>query len=478
MTEHKNSPFPEMKKKKVSFPLIILSLIILFNPTISIIDIFPDFIAFYIIAGQIKRASLFAPYFYEARSAFLKLGLIDLLKFPAFIIISMTRRADAFGYDSYAVASWSFGVIELIFLISATVNIFNALFRLGERTDANAMLSPITLGGSPMKVDTIRVFTLIFVIAKCFLFAIPDLFRLTTIDEFGSIRAVSPSYPYALLLSLIIGLIIGIFWLVVIIKYIKAIHKEGRFEDAIDSMYELDDEIRVNRDEWLNSIKRFILLLIVTPFFIIDIGFEGSDYINILPDTILSALFIIVALRLGRFTMKKYNLPMLIPSILLLIASTLFYVFETRFLYYEGYDSLINKEIPTSYLIVEILSIVTSLLIILTVIMLAISLRSFILLHTSEGTGGIQAQKYRRRLLIFNFAVMSFGIISAILKCLEVLSHPYFKTEETASLELTIIPKYEYIGLLCFIAYAIYIGLNIYFASTMRDEAIMKYQRE
>lgn len=479
MNEIKYSYIPNIKKKKISFPLIIISLVILFNPTISIIDIFPDFIAYYILASQLKKASLYAPYFYEARGALLKLGLINLFKFPAFIIVSMTRRADSFGYDSYAVASWSFGVLELIFLISAVSNMFNALFRLGERTDANSLLSPISLGGSPMRVDTIRLFTYIFAISKCFLYAIPDLFRLTRIDEFGSISAVSESYPYALLLSLAIGLIIGIFWLVITIKYFGAIHREGRFDDAIDSMCELDSEISIARDEWLNSIKSFITLLIVSPFFIIDIGFDGSDYINILPDTILSVLFIIIALRLGRFTKSKYNLPMLIPSVAFLISSTLFFVFETRFLYYEGYDSLIYAEkIPGSYIIVEIFSIISSLSLIITLVMLAVSLRRFIIMHTGEIEGGLETVKYQKRLSFFNFAVMGLGIISAVAKCLEVFSHPYFKTVETASLKLMIIPKYEGAGVICFIIYALYIGFNIYFASMLRDEAIMKYQRE
>ncbi len=471
---------PELNKKRVSFPLIILSLVILFNPTISIVDIFPDFIAYFIIAREIKRASFFAPYFYEARRAFIRLGIIDLFKLPALFIIAASRRADSYGYDSYAVASFAFGILNLIFLMSAVSNLFSALFRLGERTDMNSTLSPINLLGSPMSAEAIRTITYIFAICKCFLFAIPDLFRLTTIDDFGSIQAVSPLYPYALSLCLLIGLIFGIFWLVIFIKYVALIHKEGRFDDAISSMCELDAEIRVRRDVWLNSIKGFVILLMVAPLFIIDVGFEGSDFINIIPDTILAVLYIAIAQRLGKFTGRKYNFSVLIPAILFLISSAVFYAFETKFLYYEGYDTLkYTDAIPKSYLTVEIWSIISSLFLIVTIIMLAISEKRFILMHTGQNEGnGYEAKKYHKRLFILNLAVMSLGILSAVAKCLEVLSHPYFKTAETASLELMIIPKYEWIGLICFVLYALYIGLNIYFASSLRDEVLMKYQTE
>ena len=42
-------------KKKNKIPLIIFSLIILFNPYVKVVDILPDFIAYFIIAKLLER---------------------------------------------------------------------------------------------------------------------------------------------------------------------------------------------------------------------------------------------------------------------------------------------------------------------------------------------------------------------------------------------------------------------------------------
>ena len=57
-----------MDKRKSGgyFPALVISLLLLFNPNVSIIDPLPDFIAFFILARLVERAADIAPHFEEA----------------------------------------------------------------------------------------------------------------------------------------------------------------------------------------------------------------------------------------------------------------------------------------------------------------------------------------------------------------------------------------------------------------------------
>ena len=55
------------KKQKSIYKTVIFSLIFLFNPNISVIDILPDFIAYFLLARAFLYAADRAPHFEEAR---------------------------------------------------------------------------------------------------------------------------------------------------------------------------------------------------------------------------------------------------------------------------------------------------------------------------------------------------------------------------------------------------------------------------
>ena len=80
-----------MKNRKASsgtsIGLIVFALVLLINPTVRVVDIFPDFIACFIIVKQLAYAAYRAPFFEEARDAFKKIAYLSILKLPAFIIM-------------------------------------------------------------------------------------------------------------------------------------------------------------------------------------------------------------------------------------------------------------------------------------------------------------------------------------------------------------------------------------------------------
>ena len=81
-------------KAKSRYGMVIFALFLLFIPAIKIIDVFPDFIAYFILAGVMSYGVDKLPYFEEARSAFIKLGIINLFRIPAVILTTSLRASN------------------------------------------------------------------------------------------------------------------------------------------------------------------------------------------------------------------------------------------------------------------------------------------------------------------------------------------------------------------------------------------------
>ena len=131
--------------KNINYKLLIFSLVLLFNPSLNVVDILPDFIAWFILAKIFERAADSAPYFEEARSNFIRLGWLNLLKIPAFFLILFVKSKDTLDNNIYALVSFSFAIFEIILVTQAIKNIFTAAFYLGERTDVPALIEPFAV---------------------------------------------------------------------------------------------------------------------------------------------------------------------------------------------------------------------------------------------------------------------------------------------------------------------------------------------
>ena len=474
---------PKREKKLIKSSLVILALVFLANTSFGILDLMPDFIAYLILARQFSKAAERAPYFEEARLAFRKLALITGMRLPILIVIAAERTGDTYGFDIYAVASLAFFVIETVFILSAVKNLFEGLFRLGERTDAAALINDIHVAkGSDMATDTFRLLTYISIIGRGFLGMLPDLFRLTGTDERGYQTTVSPAYPYVFICCHLIGMVIGIFWLVVAIKYVIAIRNEGLYSQALNEVAGEKYRERAERKEFVGRLRSIITLFAVSTVFTLDLKFDNFDNINILPHTVYAFLLIALAIKIGKCIDKKHALMMLIPASAYAIVSVFYYVYETSFLYYEGYNTLISeKRTPDSYVTVEILAILETVLVITTLVMLAIAMHRFITRHTgllpTDENYSPSDRRYHVRLITSNYVILSLGILNALGKCANVFSKAHFKIEFT-QVAIAIIPTIEWIGLLSVVLTAAYAIYAIYSSSILKDEIEMKYFEE
>ena len=474
---------PLCEKRLAKAGPIIFALVLLANTAFGILDLMPDFIAYLILAKQFRAAADRAPYFEEARLAFRKLALITGLRLPVLILIAAQRSGDTYGFDIYAVASLSFFALETIFQLSAIKNLFEGLFRLGERTDASALIKDIRVtSDSNMATDTFRLLTYVSVIGRGLFATLPDMFRLTGTDSRGYQTTMSPAYPYVFISCHLIGLIIGVFWLVVAIKYITAIKREGRYTAALNAVAGEKYRERAEKKEFIGGLRSLITLFAISTLFTIDLKFDNFDHINILPHTVYAVILIVISLMLGKYLGRVYSLICAIPASLYAIVSVFYYVYETSFLYNEGYRSLVDKATtPTSYVTVEVFSVIETVFLIATLVAIAFSMHKLVVCHTgllpTDENYSPSDRKYHKRLFISNYIILGLGILSALGKCVNVFSKAHFTIEFTIK-KIAIIPTIEWIGLLSVALSAAYAIYTIYSASILKDEVEMKYLEE
>ena len=476
-------------KKKSKYPIIAFALVLLCNPNISIIDILPDFIAYFILAKIFLDASDRAPFFKEARDSFIKLGWVTLLKIPALLVIMWAKTGNGFGNDMFAIASFVFAVFELILLFNAIRNIFDALFRLGERTDADALINPIQISSKKkITTDQLRGFTYLFVIIKAACSAIPDMLLLTTMRETNlgtQIITIDPKYPITLLIALIIALVFGIIWCSRIKKYAKSIVKSEQFDSALKTISINIPKEKLIGQQNLRLIKKAFLLLSLTFVLTLELRFDNLYGVNLLPPTLFGIFLIISLINFGSLFDCKYKKLTVAIGILYTACSTVTYIFEAKFLTEFGYEALLtDKSADIAYLPIMILTIISTLSFICLMILLVLLLNNFTHLHTgilpTAFNYGTLEKEYHRSIIIKNYIFLALAIISALLKCFYVISSGsvewLFTYPNDVVQPVIIAPGVEWIGFAARSVSLIFIIYTLYHFSALKDESIAKYE--
>ncbi len=352
----------ERQKKRSTAATVIFALVMLFNPNINLYDFLPDFIGYIILAKIFERAADSAPYFEEARSAFMKLAYIGIAKIPAIVIVTATRMGNVQDHDIVALMTLVFATLEIIFLIPAIKNTFDALSYLGQRTDAESLIKSGTLTST----DALRPLTFVFLIFKSAIYALPEMLRITRSVEIGSTEAImygSRYYPWAVLASLLIGFTCGGIWLSRMIKYVRTIKAEGKFFSAIDSMVSPDSRDAYEERLKKRSISRAFIMFNICAVLSFDLIFQNYNGIDLLPGFLQGLAFTAALVMLSHHIdnsadLRRYSF---ICGSLFTLFSLVNYIFTMRFLNDYGYSSLLyanNIAAHDSYRMVEILSIV------------------------------------------------------------------------------------------------------------------------
>ncbi len=481
---------PSEKKKvggsSLGSVLIFISLIILANPNFTTVDIFPDFIAYFIIATMANKFANLAPYFAEVREGCLKLGLITLIKLPAMVMMFSVMSS---GRDIVPLMTLIFVVLELIVLYPALSNAFLALFYVGERSDANEFISPYRVMGIRVHTDFLRACAFVFVSVKGALNIIPE-FCLLTFDTDTLIVALRSLYPTLEVMSLLTVLIFGIFTLMLARGYMKSIACGMGLTDAV---YSIVDNDRLASYEYTRNIRvklSTLTVLFITSLLTLDICFTGSNYdmtnslndgLTILPRFVYAVVLVFVTLKL--FGKNKIALPIYIGSAGYTVFNILNTIFTKKFLSEYSYSDLFGEGAKIAYIPSEVFASLETVCMGIITIPFAILLLRFLKENTGSDTDidalRTQDMEYRRTI---NIKTIIFALCPLLISLLKTLNTFFigspsliFTDPNDVTMPTIVTSAVPWFGTLILVVCIAYIFYSFYFTNDIKSEIKMKY---
>jgi hypothetical protein len=279
-------------------------------------------------------------------------------------------------------------------------------------------------------------------------------------------------------------LIFGIIWLSRIIKYVKAIYRDGGFSDALDRIEASDPSSDCKTRIRARGMRLSLNLLTVMSVLSIDLSFAQTYEVNLVPHFLLGAVMIFVYARLIKLSgVTKRHL--LFP-VLYTAASAVTFYFQTDFLLKYGYEDLLRNEAAReAYPTVELFAAIEFALLIAAFASLYVILKRFILDNTgvsptSDKYGRID-KDYHTSLLTKTALLSVFGILSGAAQLASVIANGAIKVVYTdpddVTMPVIIAPSIAWIGLLVTAMAIAYIGYTVYYVSTMKDELSLNSSR-
>ncbi len=473
------------KKSRSIYGYIIFSLIFLFNPSISVIDVLPDFIAFFVLARAFLLASDCAPHFEEARTAFIRLGWLNFFKFFGLIIMLLVKRQNTSDNDIIPLVTLVFAICEAVLTFIAIKNIFEALFYLGSRGNAPATISPFGFAGRTMRPEDLRTLSYFFTALKCLAYFAPTPFLLTRSNITASGRAsLARGFITVLIISQILCVIVGIIWLCAVRRYALSIKKEGKFFETLEELLKNNRDFSIEKKETLRSIFTALTVFQVASIFTLELALVENYDVNLIPHFIYAAILLFGVYKLSRFA-KGARAAYLSGGVYLAVSIAAYSV-QTYFLTEYGYAGLIaNKESRSFYPLVTAFSAVEFIFLAVFLFFIARMLHSFILSHTGINEDSVTLksnESYYGSLIKKNLFFLGSGILAGLIKLISVILHGSVKlvySDNGDELKNAVVsPAVEWIGLAVAIFAFIYIGITLYFISTLKDEVKMRYEEE
>lgn len=474
------------KTNKRLFPLITFSLILIFNPSLNIVDLTPDFIAYFILASLISPSAEALPYFKEMKDAFRRLALLNIAKLGGAMVMFANLSS---GSDIIPLFTLIFNALEVILLIGAINNTASAMFYLGERTSATSLIRPfVGIFGIKMRPETLKGFTLIFCVARGALAFLPEICLLTYTDA-KTKHFFQSIYPTAVLSCFGIMLAVSVIWLVCVILYLMTVKRENAISGAIGSIIDNGrlEEIRLKRE--VNKKCGALTALFVSSFFTIDIILAETGDVSLLPPFIYGFFLIYVA---GTLFSKRWNRNAAIATSSAYIATSLVsyivkILFHSKFDYLDLYlrdgedviEAIANNSATQAYIPVAILSVLETLALIAALALTAIGFVDFIRRDTAlspdDPMYSRQDAGYHSSMIAKGIAIFVITALIGSAKCINVFLRANVKLifSETANvIESSPLPWFHYVYLVLSVAL---IFLSYFFLNELKGDVRMKY---
>ena len=471
----------EKNKAKRGDFLLFLSLLLLINPSVQVVDIFPDFIAYFIILKRISYAADRAPYFAEAKSALSKLALISILKLPAYFVVVFARSGNVGDTDIYALFAFSFAFVEAIFSVIAIYYLFEGAFYLGQRTEAISLIRPFSINRKGTRVtspETLKNLLYFFAVYKCAAYGLPELLLLTktvTESQLQNYFNITKLYPYTILFAIISVLVIGIIALGRTRAYIRQASSTVSLRAALDSLVIGEARIRLENKAKVKDIALILGVITVSSAFMLEIRLDNFSLVNINPHFFMGIILLFVAHKLKKHVGKCTVLN--ISLLVFVLASAISWGMEVSFLSEYSFTLLASSGlVKREFTPVLIASLVEVICFAVAMIPLTAKLLKLQRIHADID---YTAPKKRRMIVIYATTAISLGAMRyASLLLRYFAKNTTVNVENNGMITSSVVsePLLPWFSAFVIAVTVIFVFYSYYLFTSIKEDVEIKYQ--
>lgn len=294
--------------------LLIAGLVFFCNPSFGVFDFLPDAVGCLLMIAGLRKLSDLSSALADAKSGFVKLFIVYLLKFFSFFPLRTVPESEKIWQ---LIAVFVFGIFEVILLFPSFGRLFDGISYLSVKFP-----SPVF----DKNRQNVTSFTMVFFGVRLALNVIPELSYLISRENEGWVTPFQTeqagSYDLLTLVNLFFVGLLGIVFLGMVLPYFVSIAKDRDLIRTMEDTYR--EEVLSDRNRMLaRSFSLPLLLLTLSACFLPGIYLEGTPY---LPEFLLP-LFALPALFLLRDKSEKTKAAT-VAAVCSCLVSTVFFGFE------------------------------------------------------------------------------------------------------------------------------------------------------
>jgi len=389
--------------------LIALSMLFFFNAEFAVFDLLPDVFGYILLSLGLSSLSYLNHHFEESAKHFQRMIALSagrlVFVLVLFGLVNSTDRP-----TTMLLGNFVFGVLELMTLLPAYKQLFEGLIYAGSRggvgesvfrpTLAHRLMSRLIRRKSEFDerntavtvTESVSLLTSLFVICKVALSVLPEF---TVLSDHAEAKVNLYEYVWLFRMgAMLIWSVLGIAWLVLMLRYFIGIYRDGAYVGYLRSRYMQD--IYPNKD--LFVAKRYKLgsfFLTLGVILSLDLPMEG---VNVLPDVLCAVCLLTGVLALRHYLSKSSWK----SCTCVICAYAIVSVFETYWQYryfkveeYSATAALKGAEATGSYPVLIVISAISAIMFVMVMASVLGCMKDmirnhagFVLMHTDMQTYG------------------------------------------------------------------------------------------
>ena len=231
-------------KQRMGWIWLLLGGCFLWNPIVGVKDVLPDVVGYLLICVGIAKFADLNERMAEAQKAFRAMAWVGLGQMAAWLLVSQFLQKTDMDMNRYEEPVWllvfSFAALALewYFMLSGWKSFFQGLSELAERHGGIAILREKR---GVAVWENFSMATRVFVICKNVLTVLPETAVLTSIEkEAMEGKWIFDLFPYSSLfrvLAIMLGLVIGLLWLIGYLRLMGAAMKDKTWQNNLWERY-------------------------------------------------------------------------------------------------------------------------------------------------------------------------------------------------------------------------------------------------